>query len=315
MAKNRTIEFLSTRRVGLCLVGGGGAGVTQAGMLFALKEYFQDCLIDAMAGVSVGSLNLALAAQWDFELMKDLWIHMKRWHVFGVCKALLPFSSSYFSTGPLKRLIDEHVSIEAVERSDMDLFVQACDRDTGEPVVWKKGDPDLENMLLASSAIPVVFPQVWSQRRDCWLVDGGVIDNSPLDLLIGKNGPPPCDVIFVLHCHTNRQPRMQEKKLTRMEMLAKLTSLVWVANQKHDTRSVQWYNKFICAGMKMGSVIHVVDVFPKFIDVGTLEFGDKEKARSAFNDGYYSMKAVLTETVLRGAETAPNKYEKGVDPV
>ena len=73
----------------------------------------------------------------------------------------------------------------------MPLRVVACDLDTGEEVVFARGP--LEPALLASSALPGLFPPVRHDGRI--LVDGAVVDTVPLwHALAG-----PVDRVYVLN--------------------------------------------------------------------------------------------------------------------
>ena len=58
-------------RYGLVLAGGGGKGAYQIGAWRALKE--MEIAFDAIAGVSIGSINGALIAADEYDKAVDMW--------------------------------------------------------------------------------------------------------------------------------------------------------------------------------------------------------------------------------------------------
>src|SRR5690606_774663 len=124
-------------RIGLCTPGGGAAGATQAGMLKAFHEELGSENIYAIAGASVGSLNAALFCQGDIDRLWELWGEIKRsrvytrWQIIKIC-----FSNAYFGVKPLERLIEETIDCEKLLHSPIRLRIQACNADTGQPVIF-----------------------------------------------------------------------------------------------------------------------------------------------------------------------------------
>ena len=277
-------------RVGICCPGGGAAGAAQAGMLCAFRPLFETGRVHTVSGASVGSLNACMAVQGDFSELWQLWSGIRRQDVYSKWALMKAFSGGVYSTKPLQRLIDKYVDPERVEGARTRLYVQACDRDTGAPVVWHTGNGygDLRTMLLASASIPVLFPQV--EARGCWLVDGGVVDNSPMEWLIREQ----CNEIWVLHCHTDSRPKRKEGQRTRLSMLAHTVRLLYRANQKHDLRIIKMHNALLKTSIGKREIT-VREVFPTF-DVGTLDF-DARVATRALEDGY-----IAAVEALRGVE-------------
>lgn len=276
------------RKVGICCPGGGAAGAVQAGMLWACQKWIPK--VHAVCGVSVGALNATLFAQGDTLRLSQIWSGIRKKDVYSRWKLFLPglWSNSYFSTRPLEKLIEEVVDLAALRGRPTQLLVQACDRDSGHPVLATQHDADFKRVLLASASIPVLFPQV--EARGKWLVDGGVADNSPLTPLVNVG----CDQIYVLHCRPAKEPRTAGAH-SRLEMLAKLPSLFFAANQDTDRLRVQWLNeKFATTGT--GKHIDVVDIYPARNDVGMLEF-DAEKASQGLHEGHKAAERVLRPSV------------------
>ena len=70
------------RKIGVCLAGGGGAGVFQIGMLKAINETIRS-EVKCVSGASVGTLNGALFCQNDLDKGVELWTTLKRKDVFS----------------------------------------------------------------------------------------------------------------------------------------------------------------------------------------------------------------------------------------
>ncbi len=269
---------LDPMRVGICLPGGGAAGAIQAGMLRALAPLFRLGHVAALSCASVGSMNGAMAAQMRFKELWDLWWNLKRRDVYSWWRLAKLGSSSFCGVQGLERLIEEHVNEPAVNSSGLKLFIQACDRETGAPAAWKTGDPNLKQWLLASGALPAIFPQVEINGR--WYVDGGVVDNSPMDWLIGE-----CNEILVLHCHPARAGAGPAGQRSRWAMLGHTLRLVYQANQDHDVRAIQRRNEDIRAGRMTGHIIAIREVRPEGVELDTLDFKE-QKIRAGLVAGY-----------------------------
>jgi len=265
-------------RIGVCLPGGGAAGAVQAGMLRALAPLFRRGDVVAVSCASVGALNGAMAVQGRFRELWNLWWNLKRRDVFSWWRVAKLGSASFCGTAGLERLVDAHVSEPAINSSGVKLYIQACDRETGEPGTWQTGDPHLREWLLASAAIPAIFPQVEINGR--WWVDGGVVDNSPMEPLI-----PDCHAILVLHCHTAKARKGPRGQRSRWNMVGHVMRLLYQANQDHDVRAIERRNQEIRAGRSEGKVITIREVRPEDVEIDTLEF-ETQKLRAGLVAGY-----------------------------
>ncbi len=169
------------RPLAFVLSGGGAFGSVQVGMIRALLE--RGVLPDLVVGSSVGALNGAVLAASPgdaVETLSGLWTHMSRRAVFGrsiVAPARnLWRSRSVFDFGALGALIDRHLGSVAFEDLGVRFGAVATDALTGEPEVLSHGL--LKPALLASSAVPGLFPAVTIGGRD--YLDGGVTANVPI---------------------------------------------------------------------------------------------------------------------------------------
>jgi NTE family protein len=174
------------------LSGGGNGGVGQVGMLRALLE--RGYVPDVVVGTSAGALNgAAIATSPTVEKVDQLegvWVSLRGEEVF-------PGGALKRAWNVLRR--DDHLSSNAglaavVARahpgktfSDLavPLRVVTTDLDTGDEIVIVAGE--IEPALLASAAIPGIFPPVVLDGHR--LVDGAVVNLVPIShALAGPTG-------------------------------------------------------------------------------------------------------------------------------
>ncbi len=195
-------------RRALVLGGGGARGAFQVGMLQVLVgERGLD--FQVLRGVSVGALNAAFLAQAPTEgdslghlhakvaALTQLWRGIQGNHSIygqrpGGLAAVAAGADSLYTLEPLKKLIAAHVDLEALRRSGRDFAVGTVSLVSGRYREWQPADPQFLAKLLASAAIPVVFPYV--DTGEDVLVDGGVRDITPL----GSAFAAGADEIYVL---------------------------------------------------------------------------------------------------------------------
>jgi NTE family protein len=180
------------------LSGGGSLGAVQVGMLQALTA--RGVEPDLLVGTSVGALNAAYvgghgASDRSLEKLAVIWAGLRRRDVFPLQPArlgaaLVGWAPSLCPNGALRHLIREHLSFERIEDSTIPLHVVATDVATGEEVLLSDGDA--VDAILASAAIPAVFPSVHVAGRD--LIDGGVADNAAVSQAVTLGA----DVVYVL---------------------------------------------------------------------------------------------------------------------
>jgi NTE family protein len=180
------------------LSGGGSLGAVQVGMLQALAG--RDVEPDLLVGTSAGALNAAYVAGHGMtaSALDDLtaiWVGLRRRDVFPMqpsrlSAAALGRASSLCPDGPLRRLVREHIAFDRLEGAAIPVHVVTTDVRSGEEVVLSTGDP--VDAILASAAIPAVFPSVRICDRD--LIDGGVADNAAVSQAVALGA----EVIYVL---------------------------------------------------------------------------------------------------------------------
>lgn len=165
------------------LSGGASLGAVQVGMLTALHE--RGIRPDFVVGTSVGGLNGAwLAGRYDEEglaRLAEMWRSINRIRLFppGFLRGLAGFigvRDHLVSSRGLRSLVREHLTFELLEDAPIPLHIIAADLIEGTAVRLSRG-PALD-AIVASASLPGLFPPVPMDGR--LLVDGGVIDNSPI---------------------------------------------------------------------------------------------------------------------------------------
>lgn len=167
----------------LVLSGGGSLGAVQVGMLQALSR--APLRVDMVVGASVGALNGAFYASnptpEGAAQLADLWRKLHRRDVFPLTlwtglKALVFGRDHLVEARALQAIIDQSLAIRRVEQARIALHILSTDVLSGAERLISDGP--IDTALLASTAIPVVFPSVRVGER-C-LIDGGVSSNTPI---------------------------------------------------------------------------------------------------------------------------------------
>lgn len=207
----------------LILQGGGALGAFECGVVKALEE--SHVFPDIVAGISIGALNggivashprhatQALESFWaelqvisppiSYEPLRQL-ITSSNILQFGVPKFFRPqWMSSlenlggksfdptgwtgFYDTAPMRELIQKYVDFKSLSQSPVRLLVGAVNVLNGELDVFDSYVDDLTpDHLMASGSLPPGFSWTYVNGKPYW--DGGVVSNSPLDLVFERCG-------------------------------------------------------------------------------------------------------------------------------
>ena len=175
------------------VLGGGGArGAAQVGVLQALFEAGVEAPV-ALIGTSVGALNAACIGAYPSlagtMMLREVWLSRQAATVFEahplgvILSGLRRDQLSVMPQKNVRRLIERAESLTGIttfEQMRVPVAVVATDLNAGKPAVFRSGS--LEPALLASTAIPGLFPSVRLNEREH--LDGGVVDNTPLNVAV-----------------------------------------------------------------------------------------------------------------------------------
>lgn len=158
-------------RIGLALGGGAARGFAHIGVIQVLEE--NGIRPDLVVGTSAGSLVAALyASGHDGRALGQLADSMDE-------SAITDWSFPYrglLKGAALAKYVREQTGGRLMEQFPMPLGVVATDLDTGQGVLFRRGDPG--TAVRASSAVPAVFQPVKIGERE--YVDGGLVAPVPV---------------------------------------------------------------------------------------------------------------------------------------
>lgn len=225
-AEPTDLAAASTGRRPFCLAlqGGGAHGAFQWGVLDRLLE--DDRLdIRAVSGVSAGAMNGAALvsglASGDARAALDrLWREINQSggrNVFGdsalwnaaqapdwlkdtplwragetLALSMSPYEFNPLNHNPLKRVLKTAVDFQAVQGSDVKLFVAATAVRQARARIFASSEITAD-VLMASACLPHLFQAVEIEGEPYW--DGGYLTNPPLWPLTGDDTPD--DVLLV----------------------------------------------------------------------------------------------------------------------
>ena len=245
----------------LVLQGGGALGAFECGVVKALEE--ERIFPDIVAGISIGALNGAIVAgnpRHATEALESFWSEISvasPWLLdreaataitsmeilmFGVPNFFRPrwISSSpmmgpanwtsFYDVGPMRELIARYVDFGTLRASPVRLLIGAVNVRSGELEVFDSYVDDLTpDHVLASGSLPPGFPWTEIDGKAYW--DGGIVSNSPLDIVEERCGPGGKRV-FIVDLFAGQRPL----PATLMEVLARREEIVYSERVRSDLR-------------------------------------------------------------------------------
>ncbi|CAN2251944.1 patatin-like phospholipase family protein [Bacillus vallismortis] len=161
-------------KIGLALGSGGARGLAHLGVLSSLHKHH--IKVDMIAGSSMGALvGSFYAAGHDVATMKKVAKAFKRRLYADYTVPRLGFLKG----DRVRQLVHAYTFGKPIEELQIPLGIVACDLQTGEKIVFRKGS--VSDAVRASISIPGIFiPQKLDGRL---LVDGAVVDRIPVSVV------------------------------------------------------------------------------------------------------------------------------------
>lgn len=258
------LDQLPTQTV-LVLQGGGALGAFECGVVKALEE--EQIFPDIVAGISIGALNGAiiagnprnatgaLEAFWSELQVASLPLlsePMRRAATamqilqFGVPKFFRPRWmpslgepwvapwnwTGFYDTSPMKKLLAKYVDFTSLKESPVRLMVGAVNVLTGELEVFDSYVDDLTaDHILASGSLPPGFSWTFVDGKPYW--DGGIVSNSPLDLVFDRCGSDGKRV-FIVDLFAGAKSSLPSNM---MEIQARRDEIVYSERVRSDLRT------------------------------------------------------------------------------
>jgi NTE family protein len=256
------LHLIPTQTV-LVLQGGGAMGAFECGVVKALEE--EAIFPDIVAGISIGALNGAIVAgnpRHATQALESFWSELEvaspsmlgedaaraitgmqimsfgvpnffrpRWMPSLTAAMTPPMNwTSYYDVAPMKELIARYVDFPKLRSSPVRLLVGAVNVRSGELEVFDSYVEDLTpDHVLASGSLPPGFPWTEIDGQAYW--DGGVLSNSPLDLVFERCGPDGKSV-YIVDLFVGRQALPH----TMMEVMSRRDEIVYSERVRSDLR-------------------------------------------------------------------------------
>lgn len=223
-------------QVVLVLQGGGALGAYQVGVFQALEE--AGYCPDWVAGTSIGAVNAALIAGNDpgarLDKLDAFWSSirwpamlppmpgglMRQWANWAAAVQAATFGQpnffrprmdnpllgggapGWYDIRPLRDTLERLVDFGRINAGGTRLSVGAVNVSTGEQIFFDSArEPLHSGHILASAALPPSFPPV--EIGGAWYWDGGVVSNTPLDVVIDDN-PRRSSLVFMVDLFEGR---------------------------------------------------------------------------------------------------------------
>ncbi|MCF7886183.1 MAG: patatin-like phospholipase family protein [Candidatus Marinimicrobia bacterium] len=229
-------------KIGLALGGGGARGMAHLGIIKVLQK--NNIPIDFIAGTSMGAIIGAMYAQNpDIEAiikMFDEYFEDKDYADLGLERAVpgnkkdptifhqfveavgkrvvLNFAISrqaLLQKNTLDNAIQRFVKAGQIENTEIPFYAVCSDLNSGEPVVYNRGD--IQKAVKISASIPVYFPPVAENGK--LLTDGGVTSPVPVNEMEQTDA----DIIIAASMGRSKYDPLNKPKLlniiTRMQQI------------------------------------------------------------------------------------------------
>lgn len=163
--------------IGLALSGGGARGISHLGVVKALIE--MGVGFNRISGTSAGAIIGAFISQ-GYPVDDILKIALEK-KFFGFSNLLFG-KAGFFDMKPFDEVFKEYFPHNSFEQLPVPLTVAATDVVNGEVKYFDNGELDMA--LKASSCVPLIFQPV--SYDGTILLDGGILNNFPIEPLLGK---------------------------------------------------------------------------------------------------------------------------------
>ncbi|HOK39488.1 MAG TPA: patatin-like phospholipase family protein [bacterium] len=162
-------------KIGLCLSGGGAKSIVYIGLLKALEE--EGIKLSVLSATSAGALIGALySVGYSINEIEKIAVSLAEYSLTSI--SIFP-KKSLFDNKNFLKFLEQYLNNKYFEDCKIPIFITATDLLKGEEVIFSKGE--LKLAVLASCSFPAIFPPV--KYNDYLLVDGGVLNNTPTDIL------------------------------------------------------------------------------------------------------------------------------------
>jgi len=238
-------KHIKRSRIGLALSGGGARGFAQIGVLQTLEEH--NIPIDIIVGVSIGSIvgglyavgyspkqiqEISKSIDWNQILVDkpprtSLFVGQKQERGRSILQirfeGLRPAIPNAITPGQKLTSILTNLTLRTdyqissnFDQLKIPFRALACDLITGHKILIEQGN--LAEAMKASSAVPLLFAPV--VKDTMLLVDGGLINNIPVDEVKGFN------IDLVIGIDTVSKLRQEDKLSAPWQIADQVTTIM-----------------------------------------------------------------------------------------
>lgn len=262
---------VTRRSLGLVLSGGGARAFAHIGVLAALRD--RGLVFDRVGGTSMGAFVAALAAlgatpEEMIDLCREELVRGRPFADYTLPRVALIRGRR--ARAMLHRVFGER----RLEALPLDLFCVSADLVAAEVVVHRRGP--LERAVGASMALPGLAPPMADRSR--LLVDGGVLDTLPVDVMAARPEGP---IVAVDVGRPLRRARDEEPLPRLLETLMRSTTLgSWglaarnamqaslvVAPEVDDVGLLEWHRLDEIVELGRAAAIRALDANPTPLEV------------------------------------------------
>lgn len=182
-----SVSMKSKLKIGVALSGGGVRGISHLGVLQALNEL--GIFPTKISGTSAGAIAGAMYCQ-GFAPKEILKIIVET-NYFKFLRPAISLSG-ILKMSSIESLFQTYLPHNDFAKLKTPLAVAATDINKGKAIYFSEGELILP--IMASSCIPGMFEPI--KIGDKYLVDGGVLNNLPVEPLEGV-----CDYVIGVNCN------------------------------------------------------------------------------------------------------------------
>lgn len=232
----------------LVLSGGGGRGAYEAGVAKACAE--RDFHFDWIVGTSIGALNAALVGQGDLDMLETMWRKIRTSDVYKLPdpghlrRVIFGQQLGLLNTDPLEKLLRNSICIDKLKAGKTKVGFVTTDLCglgtrviTGDEIETQE---DLIDVLMASSAIPLLFPPRRLHGEGCWM-DGGLVRNTPIQAAISLGATE----IYAVLVEPNS---VDTCPTSMMQLVSRLLEIVFDHSARSGIAHVTQHNRIVQAG-------------------------------------------------------------------
>ncbi|MDG2407725.1 MAG: cyclic nucleotide-binding and patatin-like phospholipase domain-containing protein [Pirellulales bacterium] len=194
----RLVQFLRGVQIGVALGGGAARGMAHLGVLKVLEQ--NGIVIDRIAGTSAGAMTgIVYGSGMAVDYAVDRFVNDLRpsWFFRHMPRGEHWYLLYKYRTGQFDPMLRKYLGNRCLEQLPLPVHSITVDLVTGQAVTRDEGDA--VHGIIESINLPVLAPPI--NREGQALVDGGLINNVPADVLVSRG----CNFVIAVSVTTKMQ--------------------------------------------------------------------------------------------------------------